>query len=390
MKIKIKAILLIFMSLIIASMSVVGAFSLSLSSPWIQKDAPTDHLYSFVLVGDTQMLTLNDSKYNTNYLSHIYDWIVNNKEERKIEYVFGLGDITDKNSDSEWDIAKTQINKLNGVVPYSLVRGNHDGSASFNKNFNNDTYRSQFQGFYDNTINNSYRKFSVGGDDYLFINLDYGANDAILKWASNIISRNPDRRVIISTHAYLFSTGSALDDVTSSFATPMDNTGKDMWDKLISKYENIFMVISGHVGVDGPVINVRRAKNNNHVIQVLVDPQNADENNIAHGGFVSIVNFYEDETKLTFEYYSTIKKAYYKESNQFKLTIPAKRAKTTAEATTAATEATETAAVEFTEAVTAEAEESRGCSSAISFALVTLPAVCAGLAAFTQRKRERE
>ena len=384
MNIKIKAILLIFMSLIIASMSVIGAFSLS--SPWIQKDAPTDHLYSFVLVGDTQMLTLYDSKNNTNYLSHIYDWIVENKETRKIEYVFGLGDITDKNSDSEWDIAKTQIDKLNGVVPYSLVRGNHDGSASFNKNFNNDTYRSQFQGFYDNTINNSYRKFSVGGDDYLFVTLDYGANDDILKWASNIISRNPDRRVIISTHGYLSSTGSALDDVTSSFGTPMDNTGKDMWDKLISKHKNIFMVISGHVGVDSPVINVRRAKNNNHVIQVLVDPQNADQN-VSNGGFVSIINFYEDETKLTFEYYSTIKKAHYKESNQFKLTIPADKAKTTAAKTT---EATENTTIELTEAVTTEAEESRGCNSAISFALVTLPAVCAGLAAFTQRKRERE
>ncbi len=46
------------------------------------------------------------------------------------------------NSDTEWANATAAIKKLNGVVPYSLIRGNepHDSKAQFDNLDDNDNY----------------------------------------------------------------------------------------------------------------------------------------------------------------------------------------------------------------------------------------------------------
>ena len=48
----------------------------------------------------------------------------------------------------EWKIAKQFVDQLNGIVPYSLIRGNHDSAAQFNATFNTEAYKSNFNGFY--------------------------------------------------------------------------------------------------------------------------------------------------------------------------------------------------------------------------------------------------
>jgi hypothetical protein len=77
------------------------------------KEPVTDYAYSFCVVGDTQIVALN----HPDEFHHIYDWIIANKDSKKIAHVFGLGDITDKSTDAEWALAKREINKLNGIVP---------------------------------------------------------------------------------------------------------------------------------------------------------------------------------------------------------------------------------------------------------------------------------
>ena len=121
--------------------------------------------------------------------------VVASVEAKKIAYVFGLGDITNHTTSAEWQVAKREIAKLDGVVPYSLVRGNHDSTSGFNVTFKNEAYISQFEGFYqEGRLENSWRTFSVCDVDYLFITLDYGASDALLKWAGEIIAAHPHHR----------------------------------------------------------------------------------------------------------------------------------------------------------------------------------------------------
>ena len=59
-------------------------------------------------------------------------------------------------------LAKEAISKMDGVVPYSLARGNHDNSAPYNSTFNTDLYKSQFDGFYNDKLENAYKLMTLG------------------------------------------------------------------------------------------------------------------------------------------------------------------------------------------------------------------------------------
>jgi hypothetical protein len=119
-----------------------------------------DYVYSFAVVGDTQNLVRTDAanylkalkndssltyaKYSEANVKTLYNWILDNKDEKNIQYVMGLGDITEAfNSSSsyytaEWGLAADAIGYLDGEIGYSLVRGNHDVSSGVNGVFGKD------------------------------------------------------------------------------------------------------------------------------------------------------------------------------------------------------------------------------------------------------------
>lgn len=292
---------------------------------WFSDKEPVkDYAYSFCVVGDTQKITYNEP----DKLSCIYDWIIKNKEEKKIAFVFGLGDITDKSTDAEWLCAQKQISKLDGVVPYSLVRGNHDVSSNFNKYLGTAAYKQSCTGLYTpSKIENTYHEFTVGGVKYLNITLDYGASDALLTWASRIISEHPEHRVIITTHAYLFRDGTTLDanDVYPPNTTGVDdgikNNGDMMWDKLISKHENIFLVLSGHDPCSDIIVTQTEGIHGNVVTQMLIDPQSVDQLQGATG-MVAMLYFSEDGEHIMVENYSTVREQYFMSTSQLTLKVP--------------------------------------------------------------------
>lgn len=365
---------------------------------WFKDKEPvTDYAYSFCVVGDTQKVAyLYPDKFH-----HIYDWIVANKESKKIEFVFGLGDITDKDTTAEWDLVKPEIFKLNGVVPYSLVRGNHDGSANFNKYFNVPEYRNRLGGTMTNVnMENSWQTFTAGGIDYLVLTLDYGASDAILNWAAGIIEAHPNHRVIITTHAYLFRDGTTLDvgDVVPPNKTGANdgvkNNGDQMWDKLVSKYENIFLVLSGHDPCDNIIVAQDTGVHGNIVTQFLVDPQGVDK---AQGatGMVAMLYFSNDGKTITVENYSTVRDEFYMSTSQMTIDISGfvmgENTENKTDETTAApdndTEAPEntTAVVEETPNVTEPTTEKKSCGSFTLSAAVILP-LCFVAFAFGKKK----
>ena len=141
-----------------------------------------DYAYSFAVVGDTQTLNINDVKAGTSNLKNLYQWILDNKDSKNIQYVLGLGDITDKvyktNPDElydanygEWQNALDALNMLNGKIPYSLVRGNHDGFDEFNATFGAGSYyynnlvemaANENAGFYTAYVDSSNTVFKIG------------------------------------------------------------------------------------------------------------------------------------------------------------------------------------------------------------------------------------
>lgn len=297
-----------------------NGYNLNYNEIWIKKDIPTnDYAYSFAVVGDIQIVNKDYSQY----LNGIYDWIIDNADDYNTKFVFGLGDITDKNTDAEWERGKAATDKLRGVIPYSLVRGNHDTQEQFNKYFTYAEYGSQVSGTFDGTMLNTYHKFNVGDIKYLALNLDFGAHDDVLEWANQVVSANPDRNVIVTTHGYLYRDGTTLDVNDPGKPTKYDssaNNGDDMWNDFIKKHENITMVLCGHIPCESIITSQVKGEKGNIITQILIDPQETDKKEKGTG-LVAMLHFSEDGKNIQVRYYSTVKQAYFMTDNQYSLTV---------------------------------------------------------------------
>ena len=364
---------------------------------YTEKAPLAEYAYSFAVLGDTQILAKN---YPEKYTA-LYDWVLGNVESKKIKFVLGLGDITNDSTAAEWELAKKNIHRMDGIVPYSLVRGNHDTESTMMKYFPISDYKDKLGGTYDGkSIFNSWQELIVGEVKYLIFTLDYGAKDAVLNWASDIIAAHPDHNVIITTHAYLFRDGTTLDAgdvVPPSNKGSSYNNGDHMWDKLMKKHENIVLVLSGHDPCDYVVYAQDKGVNGNVVTQMLIDPQGVDK---AQGGvgMVTMLYFSADGKTMQVETYSTDKNAYFLEENQFTLTLDlaGDKVEVTTDTTPAETEApapadTEAEATEapattpVTEPEVTEPAKS-GCGASVSLAVI--PMILLAVPVFFRRRKE--
>jgi len=297
---------------------------------WLDdEETETDYAYSFAVVGDTQCL--ND--FYPEHFQTLYDWIIANKETKNIQYVFGLGDITNKSLIREWDEAVTAFDKLSDAgIPYSVVRGNHDSQTTtdteklqFNVAMADSKYASEIpaeQRFKAEELENTYRVFTVGDEKFVSITLDYGPTNEELAWAAGVCEQYSDRKVIVTTHAYMFRDGTTLDKgdvVPPSNSDPANNDGDEVFEKFVKQHENIVLVMSGH----DPSAYIATRKDigvhGNTITQMLVDAQTEEKNRGAMG-MVTMLYFSKDGKCVEVEHYSTVRDQYFLADNQFTMT----------------------------------------------------------------------
>ncbi len=299
-----------------------------------RQEEKTDFSYSFAVVGDTQYLIYKDAHSGTSYTSYIYDWIVKNKDAKNIQFVMGLGDITDKDGaastedlvDKEWTLAVSEHQKLTDAgIPYTVIRGNHDTVPQLDKYFaNNSNFSAMDIEYFDGTsLGNYFVRFTVGETKYMILCLDYelkAGSDELL-WANTTIEQNHDCKVIITTHNH----------------TQYDGSRKGaIWDSLVTYNKNVIMVISGHVGKTANTAKSYSVGAAGHtVLELLVDPQYLDTNYVYKNvGMVGMLYFSADGKEVDFEYISTqatltnqsadetAQDVFYGRKNQFSFTIP--------------------------------------------------------------------
>jgi hypothetical protein len=122
---------------------------------------------------------------------------------------------------------------------------------------------------YDNT----YHFFSACGMDFMIVCLSVAPTDVHLVWANDIVSRHPNRRVIVVTHGYMNRDERYY--TYDIYSPPGGNTGEQIWQKFIKKHENIFFVACGHLyngrlsstGVNGNLVH--QTVNNNELLRIL-------------------------------------------------------------------------------------------------------------------------
>lgn len=297
------------------------------------KEPVEDYAYSFAVVGDTQKV----NRFYPEEYPKIYQWIADNVEQKKIAYVIGLGDITDGDSSQEWQRAQESFWMLaeNGIA-HSQVRGNHDSKEKFELYMGADMdYQDSIQGALNDSMLNTWRLLQVGEVKYLIFALDYGFGDDVIEWAGEIIERYPDHNVIIITHAYMYRDYTTLDyldpDAPSTSGGVYD--GDQLWEKFISQYENIKLVLCGHISCDNIQVSEQIGVHGNKVTQMLINPQGMDVD-IGPTGMVAMLYFSEDGKNVKLEYYSTIREEYEMTSEVTELTLEVVETETTPEPTT--------------------------------------------------------
>lgn len=261
--------------------------------------------FSFVVVGDPQCVNKN----NPTEFHKIYDYIVENAEERNTKFVFNLGDTTDQDSGEEWQRGHDQMHRLDEYTKWSVVRGNHDSETGFNYTFTAQDMKGNYTGCYQNTMRDSYTAMTIGNLKYLMLSLDMGPSDQELQWADMIMDLYSDYNVIVSTHAYLDLDLSRQTTESGCPATRYDgfNNGVDMWDKCFKKHANIVGIICGHIDADGPLSHVVYGDNGNKIYEFLINPQGLDiKSGVGPTGQVSTFFVSEDGKSVRIETYDTI------------------------------------------------------------------------------------
>lgn len=312
---------------------------------WIDSDkvqlAPADEgEFTVALIGDTQKAV----EYYPETVKESMRWLVEQKSALNLKYLISMGDIVDdvdKELDSRADPDKQLTDAraaydilADGNVPFVLTLGNHDYedmafsdriSDKFNEYFPLSVYDGlpEFGGAYGDTVENTYHFFENGNQKYMILSLGHNPTDEMLAWANRIVSENSDRKVIVVVHAYINGGENAKDETTefSSGGYGQRNPqGDKIWNNLLRKHENIFMVTCGHeLALDNKrVVRSRVYGDNGNVIdQFMTNPADIE---YGGGGLIVLLTFRNDAT-VDSRYYAPAFDKYYGKNNQFSYSL---------------------------------------------------------------------
>jgi hypothetical protein len=281
--------------------------------------------WTLVILPDTQ-------NYSMSYpgMFHLQtQWIVDNKGKYNIVYVLQNGDITEHNTKAQWERAGRALGRLDGVVPYAIVPGNHDcgpgGSAKDRATLMNNYFPPSrfakwptFGGVMDEGhIENNYHLFHAGDRDWLVLGLEWGPRDKVLEWGNHILQKHPNHKAIILTHAYLYYDSTRYDWQRKGESQEWNphaygteggaNDGEEIWQKLVKKHANVFMTINGHVLGDGLGFLASKADQGNTVYQMLVNFQMRP---VGGGGWLRLLEFLPDGQTIQIKTYSPLYEKY--------------------------------------------------------------------------------
>jgi hypothetical protein len=209
--------------------------------------APIQAPFTIIVLPDTQYYSSSHPEIFLNQTQ----WILANKQQLNIVFVIHLGDIVDNfGSMTQWSNAYEAMNVLRqNLIPFSLCVGNHDFYTLFETHLTSSYYgftqtisysaQTTFKGSLNNDNFNSYNIFTVGSLQFLVLSLEWAPTSADLSWANQIISQNPNAKVIVTTHEYLGAGGRTT-------------VGENIWQNLVkTNAVQAQIVLCGHNNGEG-------------------------------------------------------------------------------------------------------------------------------------------
>jgi hypothetical protein len=289
--------------------------------------------FCLIVVPDTQRY----AAYFPDIFRAQFRWIRDNAAALNVKFVMHVGDVVEEGEDHEWVVADESFAMLDGVVPYLVVPGNHDitrGSSKagprdttkFNSVFSPKRFagRKWYGGNKGVNADNSFAYFEAGGQRFMVLGLEYGPTDDTLAWANHLVDNHADQhKVILVTHCYMYDDDTRLgegDKYSPRGANPGWNDGEGIWEKLVSRRNNVVMVLSGHVKGDGTGLLVSKTQDDTPVLQMLANYQF-----LGHGGqgWLRILKFSPNERLLeVFTYSPWLGESRSEPDQQFTVDVP--------------------------------------------------------------------
>jgi len=275
--------------------SLLFLLAVCLCGPWGLAQAGEREPFSVVLLPDTQRYSQD---FPDSYLAQT-EWIKQQAAPQNIRFVIHLGDIVNRvGVKKQWKAADRAHRVLDGVVPYSILPGNHDmkidkqagthDTTMYNRYFPAKRFEGcpWYGGNEDGTNVNNYCRFDAAGMKFLVVSLGFDPSDKTLAWAGKIIDANPDCRAIVAMHRYLDK-------------KVRNNTGDRIWNQLIRTRPSVFLVVCGHVHT----VNLLKPTNDagGTVYEMLADYQTRPRGG---DGWLRVLRFVPEANRIDVETYS--------------------------------------------------------------------------------------
>jgi hypothetical protein len=290
----------------------------------------TDHApgsWTLVLLPDTQIY----SQTYPGLFTLQTHWIAKNKKKFDIRCVIGLGDITNKHTEREWQHARDAMSELDGVVPYALATGNHDYQSFkgdrktlFAKYFPLETFQkmSTFGGAMNGDTANTYHLFAAGGTEWILFALEWAPRNETVQWANDVLAKHPKRKAILATHAYLYNDDTRYDYARKKNSQSWNphqydpdgpiNDGEELWRKLVNKNDFV-LTFNGHVLGSGLGFLASKNDRGRLVHQMLVNYQMRP---LGGEAYLRLLEFLPDGKTVHVKSYSPLYDTYLEEPGQ--------------------------------------------------------------------------
>jgi hypothetical protein len=229
--------------------------------------------WTAVVIPDTQAYTSmrKGREENVEILDQMFAWMAANRESRNIQVAVHVGDMTSNNEPGEWKKIRNSYKQIDGVMPYVVCVGNHDEKPikrtalldtyfKINENpLNKDFFVASFE---KGELENAYYVSEQNGQKFLFMALEFGPRDKVVKWADSIIKQHPNHHAFLTVHEYISEKSRLLHEDGVAVPEEADkegylgkfreagniNFGVDLKRKLIDPNPNVEFLVCGHYG----------------------------------------------------------------------------------------------------------------------------------------------
>jgi hypothetical protein len=208
--------------------------------------------FTIVVLPDTQYYAKNGRPE----FGRQVDWVIENRERANIAFVSQVGDLVQNGSRvrAEWELADEVMSRLDGVVPWAVVPGNHDynvfngcaeAADAYAKHFGPERFE-EFDWFGGASPSglSTYQVVDAGWRTMLFLHLEIDVPAATMAWAQRVIDEHPDLPTVVTTHVYL---SCGLEKRwRRPHCNPKGSSAETTWRTLIRTNPQVFLVLSGH------------------------------------------------------------------------------------------------------------------------------------------------